>query len=442
MPPRILSADKLIVLAGLMMGLCTTASADLITYSETEPVGDPTEGPIGTFTILDGAVEVVHEPITVAGAFSGWNKYFPVLGGEREIYPDHTLNGDQRAYGFIPDPEAFVESSTIRFVIPGTDTAFPVVVPSLYVGNQLNFTDYASDGAIVQGSLGGTVRWEIDLSNIEPLSEPLPDGAELEWTLFETLPSAAIDTITVLGGTSMFDDITVELPGGKQVLFGGDADQDLDFDQLDLVRVQIAAKYLTGQPATWGQGDWNGAPGGSQGSPPVGNGLFDQIDIIAALGPAHYLKGPYAAVRPGGQPGDGQTSVGYNPTTGELFVDAPAATQLTSLNIDSAARIFTGNPAQNLGGSFDNDADNNIFKATFGSSFGSLSFGSVVQVGLSEQFVLADLTIVGSLAGGGALGNVDLIYVPEPGAMTLLVMGAVAMTGGGLVRYRARIRQT
>ena len=36
-------------------------------------------------------------------------------------------------------------------------------------------------------------------------------------------------------------------------------------------------------------------------------------------------------------------------------------------------------PAQNLGGSFDNDADNNIFKATFGSSFASLSFGNVAQ---------------------------------------------------------------
>ena len=51
----------------------------------------------------------------------------------------------------------------------------------------------------------------------------------------------------------------------------GDADMDLDFDQLDLVQVQIAAKYLTDQPATWGEGDWNGAPGGSPGNPPPGN---------------------------------------------------------------------------------------------------------------------------------------------------------------------------
>jgi hypothetical protein len=210
-------------------------------------------------------------------------------------------------------------------------------------------------------------------------------------------------------------------------LQAGDADQDLDFDQLDLVKVQIAAKYLTAQAATWGEGDWDGAPGGSVGNPPPGNQRFDQLDIISALTAGKYLTGPYGAVRQGGSPGDGQTSVGYNPATGELFVDAPAGVQLTSINIDSAARVFTGDPAMNLGGSFDNDADGNIFKATFGSSFGSLSFGRVAQPGLTEAFVLGDLSVVGSLAGGGALGDVDLIYVPEPSSAVLLVLAALAL---------------
>ena len=47
-------------------------------------------------------------------------------------------------------------------------------------------------------------------------------------------------------------------PNAAPQLQAGDADQDLDFDQLDLVKVQIAGKYLTGQAATWGEGDWNG----------------------------------------------------------------------------------------------------------------------------------------------------------------------------------------
>ena len=203
----------------------------------------------------------------------------------------------------------------------------------------------------------------------------------------------------------------------------GDADQDLDFDQLDLVKVQVSAKYLTGAAATWGEGDFNGAPGGEQGNPPTGNGLFDQLDIISALSAGKYLTGPYAAIAKNGQSNDGQTSVIYNPTTGELGVDAPAGQELTSINIDSASGIFTGAPAQNLGGSFDNDAANNIFKATFGSSFGSLTFGNVAQSGLSEEFVLNDLSVVGSRAGGGDLGNVDLVYVPEPTTLGMLVFG-------------------
>jgi hypothetical protein len=213
-----------------------------------------------------------------------------------------------------------------------------------------------------------------------------------------------------------------ETPSNLSFLNAGDADQDLDFDQLDLVQVQVAAKYLTGEAATWGEGDWDGAPGGSPGNPPAGDGQFNQFDIIAAQLGAAYLTGPYAAIQSGGQKGDGQTSVVYNAGTGELAVDAPAGIELTSINIDSAAGIFTGETAANLGGSFDHDADGNIFKATFGSSFGSLSFGNVAQAGLSEQFVADDLTVVGSLAGGGDLGTVDLVYVPEPSTVWLLLL--------------------
>ncbi len=215
-------------------------------------------------------------------------------------------------------------------------------------------------------------------------------------------------------------------------LQAGDADQDLDFDQFDLIKVQIAAKYLTAQLATWGEGDWNGAPGGSPGNPPAGDGRFNQFDIIAAQIGAKYLTGKYAALAPGnGVRGDGQTSIVYDPRSGEVAVDAPATTQLTSVNIDSASGIFTGAPAQNLGGSFDNDSDTNIFKATFGSSFGTLSFGNVAQPGLSKAFVTNDLTVVGSLAGGGALGPVDLIYVPEPSSMLLLAGALIALAANG-----------
>ncbi len=124
----------------------------------------------------------------------------------------------------------------------------------------------------------------------------------------------------------------------------------------------------------------------------------------------------------------------YDVSTGELAVDAPAGVELTSVNIDSAAGIFTGQPAQNLGGSFDNDVDTNIFKATFGSSFGSISFGRVAATGLEEQFLLNDLTVVGSLAGGGDLGDVDLIYVPEPSSALLVASALLGMLGSAFGR--------
>ena len=222
------------------------------------------------------------------------------------------------------------------------------------------------------------------------------------------------------------DNVLFSLFGGNEVmteLVAGDADQDLDFDQLDLVKVQIANKYLTGQPATWGEGDWNGAPGGSAGSPPTGDGLFDQFDVIAANVAGVYLQGPYAAIQSGGTHGDGQTSLVYNAGTGELSVDAPAGAELTSINVTSAAGRFAGEKPAALDGAFDNFAADNVFKASFGSSFGSISFGNVLPPGIAEGEIAADLSAVGSLAGGGDLGNVDLIYVPEPSAILLFTMG-------------------
>ena len=138
-----------------------------------------------------------------------------------------------------------------------------------------------------------------------------------------------------------------------------------------------------------------------------------------------------AALLPNGVADDEQTSVFYSAITGEVAVNAPLSKNLTSINIDSDSAIFTGDPAQNLGGSFDNDTDDNIFKATFGSSFGNLSFGNVAQPGLSESFILSDLSAIGSLEGGGGLGDVDLIYqnIPLPSTLLLLGSGLVGLAG-------------
>ena len=86
-------------------------------------------------------------------------------------------------------------------------------------------------------------------------------------------------------------------------------------------------------------------------------------------------------------------------------------------------------------GAFDNFAADNLFKATFGGSFGSISFGTVLDAGIAQETLATDLTVVGSLAGGGDLGEVDLVYIPEPSSLLVLTFAAVCV---GLRKRRSR----
>lgn len=98
---------------------------------------------------------------------------------------------------------------------------------------------------------------------------------------------AAIDGGTVdVAGPSMGLESTDSVQGE---FLPGDANQDGRFDQTDVVQVLAAAKYLTGQPATWAEGDWNG------------DHVFDQQDLIAALHTGTFADGSFLA-----QPGFGE----------------------------------------------------------------------------------------------------------------------------------------
>jgi hypothetical protein len=370
-------------------------AADLTYISESVGSGSVTDEVKDSTTPVITAEAFLYDNMGYSGTVSGTDF------GQENLQTDITIiNPNHPLAAGLPagDVSIFDAEGYLGWGIVGGDVT--IVATSPNDPDLATLFVYEQGAKLDDGTTAPAMRIGIPHNGLtlDPYPQWTPEG--------ERLFAAAID-------------YALGIAVGAPRLAAGDADQDLDFDQLDLVKVQITAKYLTGQAATWGEGDWNGAPGGQVGSPPAGNGRFDQLDIIAALAPGHYLKGPYAAIGPGGRRGDAQTSVEYNPSTGEVYVDAPAGTNLTSINIDSAAGIFTGAPAQNLGGSFDNDSDTNIFKATFGSSFGSLSFGNVARTGLSQAMVLGDLTVVGSLAGGGALGNVDLIYVPEPSTAAL-----------------------
>ena len=57
----------------------------------------------------------------------------------------------------------------------------------------------------------------------------------------------------------------------------GDANRDLQFNQLDIILVLQGGKYITGEASTWAEGDWNG------------DGLFNQFDLVSALISGGYL---------------------------------------------------------------------------------------------------------------------------------------------------------
>ena len=375
---------------------------------------------------------------------SGWIDHFdPEVVDLKSEFDQHLADGT--AYSFLNYPRYFFPLEPPGTVSLDVSSTHPLVTlvsmlgpsPDWFVGvsglNMLEAGEWRQEITVDLFTYDGGTR-----SNDETFlccrNGPL-EAPQKPISLFADTPNADDPYRTALTsaqiGTFKFELQSVQQ--GVTKLRAGDADRDHDFDQLDIVQVQIASKYLSGQPATWGEGDWNGAPGGSADEPPLGDGQFDQFDIIAALKTGTYLTGSYAAGTADANTSDGRTSAIYNSATGEFSVDTPASIQLTSINIDSAAGIFTCADARNLGGSFDIDSDDNIFKSTFGGSFGSVRFGNVAQTGLSEAFVLGDLTIVGSLRGGGDLGEVDLIYVPEPcsaaSALLAIVCCSLARSG-------------
>ncbi|MCA9200779.1 MAG: hypothetical protein KDA87_24745 [Planctomycetales bacterium] len=60
----------------------------------------------------------------------------------------------------------------------------------------------------------------------------------------------------------------------------GDSNLDGEFNSSDLVAIFTAAKYETGEDASWSEGDWNG------------DGLCDTSDFVSAFGLRGYEQGP------------------------------------------------------------------------------------------------------------------------------------------------------
>jgi hypothetical protein len=134
--------------------------------------------------------------------------------------------------------------------------------------------------------------------SLNPVDLPRPGAVTYE---VEVRLPVEVETTTPVG--NLLVDITAsgQLKATDQFtlvvtpLEAGDANQDLAFSFDDVFQVLGRGKYETGAAATWGAGDWSGAPGGAIGEPPIGDGRFDFDDVFAALATGNYETGPYGA---------------------------------------------------------------------------------------------------------------------------------------------------
>ena len=229
-----------------------------------------------------GGVFVPHDFGDVGGTLLVTDGTVPIFRGDR-AFPILSLDSDGNTSIFteIPFTARQVADSAGMRQISLVPNGYGLLSGNLLLSISGSYTGGGAGGRLLvldqQGQIVARLAHELELETIDPRGHFFGDGGKI-------LVSDALGRILRVSPDD-FEEVTP--------LRAGDADQDLSFDQLDLVQVQVAAKYLTGKLATWSEGDWNGAPGGYPGLPPNGDGQFDQIDIVAALQEGIYLAGSY-----------------------------------------------------------------------------------------------------------------------------------------------------
>ncbi len=189
----------------------------------------------------------------------------------------------------------------------------------------------------------------------------------------------------------------------------GDANRDLHFDEADLIAVAKAGRWQLS--AKWESGDWNGGPGGSVDSPPVGDRLFDEQDLAAARATNLYRKGPYASTEAAPvnereamklSLGHADLTITYDATTGRLSLQSDH--RLTALQLHSRSGLLTA-PFPAKPGPFDVATSHDIFRFNL-QHFDASVLTAQLPTQLSWEQVHEDLQIDGARATGGDIENV------------------------------------
>lgn len=200
-------------------------------------------------------------------------------------------------------------------------------------------------------------------------------------------------------------------------LLPGDNNADLQVDSTDLFASSPAFNNPAFLNPTFADGDYNG------------DDAVDSADLFAAS--PYFNSGLYAATT-SGSAGDGKPSITYNTATGEMAIDSNGTNGVNTFIIRSASGILNGAEPTLPGSSFFTTNTNfeisqNFFSPTLPANT-VFSLGNVAQTGLSEAFLLNDLTLQGGLSGNPNF-LFDLQFVPEPSSALLLGLGTLALAG-------------
>ncbi|MDX1965309.1 MAG: PEP-CTERM sorting domain-containing protein [Pirellulales bacterium] len=220
------------------------------------------------------------------------------------------------------------------------------------------------------------------------------------------------------GGVGVVDAVKVglALPGDL------DFDSDVDFNDA----FELTNNYGLATGATWRQGDF-----------------FDDgaVDFNDAFEQTNNFGATYATTE--GDFGDNRLTVVYNPITGLLTVDGAPGEIYKSLIIESASGLLKINQAGWLGATGVGFTQNSPSQQGFASNTAlghtfliqdGYAIGTLIDPGVSQSFLLQDLTIRYGIQGQVGTRTGD--FIPEPSTFVLAGLGLAGLAVAGLRRRK------
>ncbi|HYE20274.1 MAG TPA: hypothetical protein VEA69_17630 [Tepidisphaeraceae bacterium] len=214
----------------------------------------------------------------------------------------------------------------------------------------------------------------------------------------------------------------------------GDTNLDGQFNIFDVFAINGAGKFGQGpDTAVWAEGDVNY------------DAEFNISDVFAINGAGQFGAGPVTDQAdntlvgvldvPAGSDGDGKITLIYDAATGDLKIDTDGV-GVGGINLSSIGSAFKNGAVGTSPIFYQANAGGTTLG--FGALAGSIADGTILpgvfDPGLTESFLLSDLTVTG-VTSGPAANQVTfaVVAVPEPAALGLL--GALAL---GLCRRSTR----